>query len=261
MNNICIIGPMNAGKSTISKKISKKLNKNLIILDEIRWKKYAEYGFDHRKENEIGNEKGFLGVYEYWKQFEIKLVTDVLFNNENCIVDFGGGHSVYTNEKYLEELEEVKEDNKFILLMPDSMHEKVSKYDKKIEEVLEFINNKKNEFTEAEISNFINLAIEKELKNDKERKLKDIMGYLEINKVKRDREVFKDEYEEIKKHVKKNYNEMKTSDEFFINEHFVEEYSNYNLADYIILTKDKSADNIVDEVLLDLEQDRGLEYE
>lgn len=102
--SILLIGPMATGKSTVGKILTQKFPElQRIKVDEYRWRffeKYTDYSRDEEKR--IRQEKGFRGVYEYWKKYEAALVTNgVRSINSPSIIDFGAGQSVYEDPRML----------------------------------------------------------------------------------------------------------------------------------------------------------------
>jgi shikimate kinase len=96
--DIILIGPMGAGKSTQGKLLSEKLNLPRCAMDEVRFGYYREIGYDEALAEQIQRREGFLGLYRYWKAFEIHAVERVLAEHRHCVIDFGAGHSVYEDE-------------------------------------------------------------------------------------------------------------------------------------------------------------------
>jgi len=99
---IVLIGPIGAGKSTIGKTLSEKMNIPQCSMDEHRWKYYEEIGYDSQVAEEIDRSDGFIGVYRYWKKFEIHALERLLEEHRDCVIDFGAGHSVYEDDQLLE---------------------------------------------------------------------------------------------------------------------------------------------------------------
>jgi shikimate kinase len=99
-SNIILIGPIGAGKTTIGELLSKKLNRRWVQVDEIRDGYYKEIGYDES----VAREKHKLGIpalIEYWKPFEVHAVERILAEYQNCVIDFGAGHSVYEDPALL----------------------------------------------------------------------------------------------------------------------------------------------------------------
>lgn len=117
--DIVLIGPVGAGKSTIGKLLSEKLDIPQVSLDDIRWKIYKESGYDFELADEIMKSEGFLGIYRYWKPFEAYSVKRVLELYPGHIHDFGAGQSVYEEEKLFKEVRNaLKPYPNVILLLP-----------------------------------------------------------------------------------------------------------------------------------------------
>ncbi len=100
--DIILIGPMNTGKSTQGKLLAEQLALPQRPMDELRWAYYQEIGYDEEHARQLGEKEGFLGVYRYWKAFEIHAVERLLAEHRDCVIDFGAGHSVYEEEALFE---------------------------------------------------------------------------------------------------------------------------------------------------------------
>ena len=97
---IILIGPMCAGKSTIAKMLAERLGIKRYELDSLRDGYYDEIGYDRELASKIANgEEGMMGLIKYWKPFEAYAVERALSDYENCVLDFGAGHSVYEDEE------------------------------------------------------------------------------------------------------------------------------------------------------------------
>lgn len=103
---IILIGPMGAGKTTIGKLLSERLGLQNVSLDEIRQPYYDEIGYDNDVARQIHAERGMAGILEYWKPFEAHSVERVLQDYDNCVIDFGAGHSVYDDETLFSRVKE-----------------------------------------------------------------------------------------------------------------------------------------------------------
>jgi shikimate kinase len=95
---VILIGPIGAGKSTLSKLIAEKLGIPGRHMDQVRIRYYKEIGYDDDLAQQILNKDRFLGLYRYWKPFEAHAVERLLSENEEVVIDFGGGHSVYEDD-------------------------------------------------------------------------------------------------------------------------------------------------------------------
>lgn len=110
--SIIFIGPMCAGKSTISKLISEKIKMPLISLDSRE--QLAEYY------NKIGSINGF-------KLQELALVGYVLSElKEPSIINFGAGHSIQENLIYRMELQKMMSKFKNVVLIEPSRNPEIS---------------------------------------------------------------------------------------------------------------------------------------
>jgi hypothetical protein len=67
-------------------------------MDQVRVRYYKEIGYDDDLAQQILNKDSFLGLYRYWKPFEAHAVERLLSENEEVVIDFGGGHSVYEDD-------------------------------------------------------------------------------------------------------------------------------------------------------------------
>lgn len=97
-SDIILIGPQGAGKSTIGRLLAKKLERAQVSMDQIRWDYYKEIGWNPEVQKQISDNVGFAGVYRYWKRFELYAVERLLKEHQNCVIDFGAGHSVYEDD-------------------------------------------------------------------------------------------------------------------------------------------------------------------
>lgn len=109
-NSIILIGPMCAGKSTISNDLANKTNLERISLDaRDKLKKY------YQEENKFSN----------FKDFELYLTASVLTNLDSPkIIDFGAGHSIYENPLMFMEFKKlIDKFSNVVLVMPSENKE------------------------------------------------------------------------------------------------------------------------------------------
>lgn len=101
-NKIILIGPLGAGKTTIGELLSNGLKLEWVQLDGIRYPCYEEIGYDKEIAAQKRVEGGLTALIAYWKPFEAHSVERVLADYDNCVIDFGAGHSVYEDDNLLE---------------------------------------------------------------------------------------------------------------------------------------------------------------
>lgn len=118
---IILIGPMGAGKTTVGERLAERLNLKRVELDEIRWGYYEEIGYS----NEVAKAKheagGMAAIIAYWKPFEAHSVARVVEDYRDCVIDLGGGHTVYEDEALLEQVKRALEPYpNVVLLLPSA---------------------------------------------------------------------------------------------------------------------------------------------
>ncbi len=96
MKSIILIGPMRAGKSTISQLLADTLHIPNIRLDQIKADYYSQMGYDVDHARALHREGGLEKLLPYLKPFEAQLVEQILQEHpDDHVIDFGAGHSVY----------------------------------------------------------------------------------------------------------------------------------------------------------------------
>jgi len=118
-NTLILIGPCRSGKSTIAKIISKTISKPNICLDIV--------GYDFIKEiynkkdevlyKEYLNNQKYMEWFKLTRKYEAYVVERALEEYEDCVIDFGAGHSVYDNERYALKIIKLLEPYKNIFLL------------------------------------------------------------------------------------------------------------------------------------------------
>ncbi|EWZ32913.1 uncharacterized protein FOBCDRAFT_232155 [Fusarium oxysporum Fo47] len=121
---IILIGPEGAGKSTIGKVLSEKLNRELYSLDRHRKELYAPFDYDDARANKLYEQEGVEALLKYWKYFEYRAVVDILQNAlkpgdrfYGKILDFGAGHSIFENKEELDRVAELISSYKAVFLI------------------------------------------------------------------------------------------------------------------------------------------------
>ena len=117
-DEILLLGPVGAGKSTVGALLAEKLGIPQISLDLIRWRYYEEIGYDAELAQRIRRQGGFLALALYWQLFDVHSVERVLAEHENCVIDFGAGVGVYESGEQFERVSRalVPYRNLFLLL-------------------------------------------------------------------------------------------------------------------------------------------------
>jgi len=101
-DEIVLIGPARAGKSTQGELLAARLGLPRCSIDEVRWAHYQAAGYDEdlaRRTYEVG---GLLALYWYWKPFEIDSLERLAAEHHGCVFDLGAGHSVYEHPAFFE---------------------------------------------------------------------------------------------------------------------------------------------------------------
>ncbi|MEM8642995.1 MAG: shikimate kinase [Cyanobacteria bacterium P01_G01_bin.54] len=94
-SNIILIGPRGAGKSTIGRLLSQKLERPQAAMDQLRFDYYADAGWGPQEQRRTFENEGQEGYYRRWKQFRLPVIERILIEHQNCVIDFGAGHSVF----------------------------------------------------------------------------------------------------------------------------------------------------------------------
>ena len=88
-------------------------------MDRLRFDYYNEIGYEDAVRKRLEKEEGFVAVYRYWKPFEAHAVERLLVEHADCVIDFGGGHSVYEDANLFERVKRALEPfTNVILLLP-----------------------------------------------------------------------------------------------------------------------------------------------
>jgi len=114
---IILIGPMCVGKSTIAKLLSSMLSIPRFELDDVRQRFYTEIGYSESLASKIVGEGGMEVLIKYWKPFEAYAVERAIDEFENCVVDFGAGHSVYEDQELFCRVEKALRPIKHVILI------------------------------------------------------------------------------------------------------------------------------------------------
>lgn len=120
-SDIILIGPIGAGKSTVGSLLANQLSLPQCSMDEHRWAYYSEIGYSEELAKHKREAGGFWEVYQYWKPFEAYAVERLLSEHQNCVFDFGAGHSVYEDLPLFQKVQRVLTPySNIVLLLPSS---------------------------------------------------------------------------------------------------------------------------------------------
>src|SRR5262245_11047835 len=95
ITDIVLIGPMQAGKSTLGKLLAEKLVLPQTSLDAVGWKYYTEAGLDPAWARFLSETEGELSVYRYFEQFLLPALERHLRESRKWVIDLGAGNSGY----------------------------------------------------------------------------------------------------------------------------------------------------------------------
>jgi len=105
---VILIGPVNAGKSTIAMLLADRLRVNRASLDEMCWDYFTQdAGYDEavaRQHFECGGQTRAL---EYVIQFYPGAVERIVAEYPQAVIELGAGHSVYDDPNQLERVKRI----------------------------------------------------------------------------------------------------------------------------------------------------------
>lgn len=106
---IVLIGPVNAGKSTIATLLAERLGLGRASLDDLCWEYFEgpDCSYDPDVAREHFKRGGQMGALEYMVQFYPGAIAWVLAVHPESIIDLGAGHTVYDDPELLERAQRV----------------------------------------------------------------------------------------------------------------------------------------------------------
>lgn len=116
--NIILIGPLEAGKTTVGKLLAEALALPALELDDLRWNYYAEIGYDSDHAESLNREGGLKARMVYWKPFEIYGVERLLQDYPaGYVLPLGAGNSVYDDPAHFERLQQAFAPYPYVILL------------------------------------------------------------------------------------------------------------------------------------------------
>jgi adenylate kinase family enzyme len=103
--NVILIGPVNSGKSTLGRLLVQTLGRDQVSLDNLRDKYYSQIGFDQLLAKNIRATGTAWELFNYTQPFHPYGVEQVLAEYSESVIDFGAGHTVYTDETLFKRVE------------------------------------------------------------------------------------------------------------------------------------------------------------
>src|SRR5262245_65693173 len=99
-DSVIVIGPVGAGKTTVSNLVARCLDLPCVHMDDVRIGYYKEIGYSEEEAKRL-YQQGFHALYRYWKPFEVHAVERLVAEPGPAVLDFGGGHSVQDDSALL----------------------------------------------------------------------------------------------------------------------------------------------------------------
>jgi shikimate kinase len=120
-NEIILIGPMLAGKTTTAHIISKYSKIPVVHVDQIKWFYFEKYGLSKAHSEELLKTNGLQSMIDFYKSYEALVIENILHDHTNCIFDFGAGFTVYEDLKLNNKINSILNEYKNIfLILPTS---------------------------------------------------------------------------------------------------------------------------------------------
>lgn len=107
IQDIVLIGPMRAGKSTLAALLADKLRIPHASLDSMGTQYYLDAGLDVDRLRQLKLTEGDLASYRYFERFLLPALERHLRENRDCVIDLGAGHTVYEDEATFARVQEI----------------------------------------------------------------------------------------------------------------------------------------------------------
>ncbi|PSB01616.1 shikimate kinase [Merismopedia glauca] len=142
-SEIILISAIGAGKTTVGKLLAERLNLPQCSMDELRWDYYAEIGYNQELARQKREKEGVLSLTRYWKPFEAHAVTRLLAEHQECVIDFGAGHSVYEDPELFKKVQQALAPYKNVVLLLPSPD---------LDESLQILSQREGDLSDEELS-------------------------------------------------------------------------------------------------------------
>ena len=106
-SSIVLIGPFGVGKTTVGRLIAEKTGLPQVSLDDLCYAYYQEIGWSSEEAKRIYTQNGDAAYDDYINSFEPYGVEQVLARHDNCVIDLGGSHTLYDDQKRIAHVQEV----------------------------------------------------------------------------------------------------------------------------------------------------------
>lgn len=93
--SIVLIGPVNAGKSTVGRLLAQRLELPRVSLDVTIWSYVERLGYDRAEGDRLWKDRGLEAFEQYYLSFFTDGVMALLADRPVGVIDFGAGHSIY----------------------------------------------------------------------------------------------------------------------------------------------------------------------
>ncbi|HLJ69132.1 MAG TPA: shikimate kinase [Chloroflexota bacterium] len=92
---VILIGPVNAGKSTLAPLLAEALGVDHVSLDDLSWGYLQEAGYEEEVAREHFERGGQAGALDYIVQFYPSAVERIVEEYSRSVIELGAGHTVY----------------------------------------------------------------------------------------------------------------------------------------------------------------------
>jgi adenylate kinase family enzyme len=98
---VVLIGPVNAGKSTIAALLAERLSVSPVSLDDLCWGYFEQAGYDRELARQHFEHGGQVGALGYMIHFYPPAVQRIVSEHPQKVIELGAGHTVYDDPEQL----------------------------------------------------------------------------------------------------------------------------------------------------------------